>query len=99
MTSTSLKNLKHRTARNCCRNRYILNTKKLSSLTRGCSLPIFTANETITNLKQYKLSQQEADLLKAGLYFSVQLDKIQKSEIFTTNRSFINNIKSEETKI
>ena len=103
MTSTSLKNLKHRTARNCCRNRYILNTKKLSSLTRGCSLLIFTANETITNLKQYKLSQQETDLLKAGLYFSFQLNKIQKSEIFTTfektNRSFINNIKSEETKV
>ena len=27
--------------------------KKLSSLTRGCSLPIFTVNETITNLTQY----------------------------------------------
>ena len=28
--------------------------KKLSSLTRGCSLPIFTANETITKLTQYE---------------------------------------------
>ena len=27
--------------------------KKLSSLTRDCNLPIFTANETITNLTQY----------------------------------------------
>ena len=34
------------------------------------SLPIFTANETITNLAQYELSQEESDLPKAGLYFS-----------------------------
>ena len=81
-----------------------LNTqqKKLSSLTRDCNLPIFRAKETITNLTQYKLSQEESDLLKAGLYFSIQLDKIRKSEIFTTfkkiHRSFLNNLKSEETK-
>ena len=81
-----------------------LNTqhKKLSSLTRNCSLPTFTSNETITNLTQYELSQEESDLLKAGLYFSIQPDKIRKSEIFTTfekiHRSFISNLKSEETK-
>ena len=76
--------------------------KKLSSLTRDCNLPIFTANETITNLTQYELSQEESDLLKAGLYFSIQPDKIRKSEIFTTfekiHRSFLNNLKSKETK-
>ena len=75
--------------------------KKLSSLTRDCNLPIFTANETITNLTQYELSQEESDLLKAGLYFSIQPDKIRKSEIFTTfekiHRSFLNNLKSGET--
>ena len=75
--------------------------KNLSSLTRDCNLPIFTANETITNLTQYELSQEESDLLKAGLYFSMQPDKIRKSEIFTTfekiHRSFLNNLKSEET--
>ena len=69
--------------------------KKLSSLTRDCNLPIFTANETITNLTQYELSQEESDLLKAGLYFSIQPDKIKKSEIFATfekiHRSFLNN--------
>ena len=43
--------------------------KKLSR-TKDCSLPIFTANETITNLTQYELSQEESDLLKAGLYFN-----------------------------
>ena len=76
--------------------------KKLSSPTTDCSLPIFTAKETITNLTQYELSQEESNLLKACLYFSIQPDKIQKSEIFTTfekiYRSFINNLKSEETK-
>ena len=44
-----------------------LNTQRteLSSLTRDCDLPIFTANGTITNLTQYELSQEESDLLKA----------------------------------
>ena len=69
---------------------------------RDCNLPIFTANKTITNLTQYELSQEESDLLKVGLYFSIQPDKIRKSEIFTTfekiHRSFLNNLKSEETK-
>ena len=51
---------------------------------------------------QYELSQEETDLLTAGLYFSIQLDIIQKSEIFSTlkkiHSSFSNNLKSEETK-
>ena len=55
--------------------------KKISSLTTGCSylysqltklllscsLPIFTANETTTNLTQYELSQEETDLLGTNL--------------------------------
>ena len=76
--------------------------KKLSSLTRDCNLPIFTANKTITNLTQYELSQEESDLLKAGLYFVIQPDKMRKSEIFTIlekiHRSFRNNLKSKEIK-
>ena len=76
--------------------------KKLSSLTRDCNLPIFTASETITNLTQYELSQEESDLLKAGLYFSIQPDKIWKPEIFTTFEkircSFLNDLRSQETK-
>ena len=58
--------------------------------------------KTITNLKQYELSQEVSDLLKAGLYFSIQPGKIRKSKIFTTfekiHRLFLNNLKSEETK-
>ena len=54
---------------------------------------------TITNLTKYELSHEESDLLKASLYFSIQSDKIRKSEIFTTfeniHRLFIENLKSE----
>ena len=70
--------------------------KKLSSLTRDCNLRIFTANETIINLTKYELSHEESDLLKAGLHFSIQPDKIRKSE--KIHRSFPNKLKSEETK-
>ena len=82
----------------------LLNTqqKQLSSLTRDRNLPTFTANKTITNLMQNELSQEESDLLKEGLYFSIQPDKIRKSKIFTTfekiHYSILNNRKSEETK-
>ena len=76
--------------------------KKLCSLTRDCNVAIFTANETITNLMQHELSQEESDLFQAGLYFSIQPEKIQKSKVFTTfekiHCSFLNNLKSEETK-
>ena len=63
---------------------------------RDCNLPKFPANKTITNLTQYELSQEESDLLKAGLYFSIQPDKIRKSE--KIHYFFLNNLKSEETK-
>ena len=76
--------------------------KKLPWLMSDCNLPIFTDNETITNLAQYESSQEQSDLLKAGLYFSIQPDKILKSKIFTTfekiHRSFLNNLTSKETK-
>ena len=72
------------------------------SLQRDCKLPIFTASKTITNLTQYDLSQEESDLLKAGLYLLIRPDKIRKSEIFITfekiHRSFLTKLKSEETK-
>ena len=55
--------------------------KKLSSLTKDCNLPIITANETTTNLTQYELSQEESDLLKAGLCFSIQPDNIEYTKL------------------
>ena len=49
-----------------------------------------------------KLSQEESDLCEPDLYISVQPDKSRKSEILTTfeniHQSFLNNLKSEETK-
>ena len=76
--------------------------KQLSSLTRYCNLLIFTANETITNLRWYELSQEESNLLKLGLSFSIQPDKIRKSAILTNfekiHHSFLNNLKFKETK-
>ena len=69
---------------------------------RDCNLPISTANETITNLTQFELSQKESGLLKMGLYYSIQPDKIRKSKIFTIfekiHGSFLNNLKFEKTK-
>ena len=57
-------------------------------------------NETIEELLNF--IQEEYDLLKAGLCFSVQPVNIRKSEIFTTfekiHLSFIKNFKFEETK-
>ena len=51
---------------------------------------------------QYELSQEESDIIKASLYFSIQPDKTRKSEIFTTfekiHHSLLNNLKSEKTK-
>ena len=77
-----------------------LNTqqKKVIFTDEGLQLTYTHKNETITNLTQYKLSKEESDLIKAGLYFSIQPDKIGKFEIFTTfgkiPRSFLNNLKS-----
>ena len=69
---------------------------------RDCNLLICTANETITNFTQYEIPQKESDLLKEILYFSVQPEKIRKSEISTIfekiPRSFLNKLRSEETK-
>ena len=63
--------------------------KKLSSFMRDCSLLVFTANENITNLTQYELSQEESNLLKAGLYFSVQPDKFENPKSLQPLKRFI----------
>ena len=51
---------------------------------------------------QYRLSQEESDLVKASSCLSIQPGKIWKSKTFTTfekiHHSFLNNLKSEETK-
>ena len=100
LTSTSLQNLSYN--KKSLQKSLYTQQKKLPSLTRDCNVPIFKAYKTITNLMQYELSQDESNLLKACFYFSIQQDKIRRSEIFTTFQkihcSFLNNPKSEETK-
>ena len=54
--------------------------KTLSSLMRDCYLPIFTANETIANLMQYELSQEESDLLKVVYTFQSNQIKFENSK-------------------
>ena len=54
----------------------------------------------MTNFGRYELSQEEFDIIKAGLYFSIQPDKTRKSDIFTTfekiHHSFRNKFKSKK---
>ena len=47
---------------------------------RDCYLPIFTANETIANLMQYELSQEESDLLKVVYTFQSNQIKFENSK-------------------
>ena len=80
-TSTSTSTLTFTKSITSCNKKSLLKSlytqqKKLSSLTKDCNLPIFTPNESITNLMQYELSQKESNLLTAGLYFSIQTDNI-----------------------
>ena len=88
--------------RRSLRGSLCIQREKLSSLTGDCGLPVFTANETIAGLAWCELSREESDLLEAGLYFSIQPDKVRKSEIFTPferiHRSFLGSLESEETK-
>ena len=63
--------------------------KKLSSLTKDCNLSIFTANETTANFMQYELSQEESDLLKAGLYFSIQKIKFENPKSSLPLKRFV----------
>ena len=61
-----------------------------------------TTKEKQTKAERSNGNRSYSERVKAGLYFSIQPDKIRKSEIFTTfekiHRSFLNNLKSEETK-
>ena len=64
----------------------------------SCYIIKVQAEQTLNQASIFSTS----DLLKASLYFSIQPDKIRKTKIFTTfekiHCSFIDNLKSEETK-
>ena len=54
--------------------------KKLSNLTKNSALP-FTHHETVSNLSSYRLSDNELDILKNGLGFSIKpLNPLQLDE-------------------
>ena len=80
----------------------IFNKDALSIRKRLLLSAINKRNKELQHLSKELSLSIKSDLLKAGLYFSIQLDEIRKSEIFTTfekiHRSLLNNLKSEETK-
>ncbi len=56
--------------------------KKLQNLTRNKVLPL-TAEEVITNLSNYTLTDEEKSLLKNGLKFSLPPAKLLRSDVVT----------------
>ena len=56
---------------------------------RDFNLAIFTANETITNLTQYELFQEESDLLKAGCNFQSNQIKFENPKLSLPLKRFI----------
>ena len=63
--------------------------KEISSLRRNCNLPTFTDNKTASNLTQHKLSLEESDLLKAGLYFQPNQPNFVSPIFFLLFKMFI----------
>ena len=57
--------------------------KKLKNLTKNKSIP-FSHQETVTNLSSHKLSDDELELLKHGLDFSIKLPRLNSSDILST---------------
>ena len=57
--------------------------KKLQRLTQNVSLP-FTADDVITNLSKYNLSDEEKSLLKNGLQYAIPPRDVLRSDIFTS---------------
>ena len=55
--------------------------KKVIFTEERLQLTTLTAKETITNLTQYELSQEESDLLKADLHYSIEPDKNPKPSL------------------
>ena len=57
--------------------------KKISSPARKCNLPTLIANKAVNNVGKYKLSQEYNELLKVGLYFSIQPYKLRNSNVLS----------------
>ena len=57
--------------------------KKLKNLTKNKSLP-FNHKETVTNLSSHQFNNEELDLLKNGLHFSIKPPRLNSTDILTT---------------
>ena len=55
--------------------------KKLSNLTHNKVLP-FTPDDVITNLSSYKISHEEANILKYGLGNSTPPERLNRTDVF-----------------
>ena len=73
--------------------------KKLPNFTKNQVLP-FRNNEVITNLSNYRLSDNEASLLKSGLYFAIPPANLIKMNILVSFENMCNiltsNLKDQE---
>ena len=76
--------------------------KKLKSLTLNKSLP-FTATEVIKNLSNYQLNNDEVEILKNGLSYSLPPFKVQKPDVCVSfemiSRFMLQNLKDEKLDI
>ena len=57
--------------------------KKLRNLTKNSTLP-FSHHETVTNLSSHHFSEDELDLLKNGLGFSIKPPRLNRADVFTS---------------
>ena len=73
--------------------------KKLPNFTKNQVLP-FRNNEVITNLSNYRLSDNEASLLKSSLYFAIPPANLIKMNILVSFENMCNiltsNLKDQE---
>ena len=81
--------------KNCIRHNVekVVNTvistheKKLKNLAKNIQIP-FTSDETIKNLSSYKLTEEEAEILKYGLKHKIEPKHLLKTNILGTFEQF-----------
>ena len=85
------KNVKHRNIQIA-----EIHEKKLSNSTHNKVLP-FTPDDVITNLSSYKISHEEANILKYGLGNSIPPERLSRTDVFV-NFDLIDRYLTEELK-
>ena len=81
------------------RKTMLTHRKKLSHLTKNKALP-FTHNETVTNLSSHQSKDEELELFKNGLDFSIKALGLSSTNILTTferiHQTIKHNIRNQE---